>query len=63
MALPHGSTPLRGDGLSLNTVNQAVPTAVSQDSAAVIFKVPEPIGTPGDHFHFIVETLCDAVRF
>jgi len=37
-----GSTPLMGDGLSLNTVNQAVPTAVSQDSDAVISKASEP---------------------
>ena len=34
-----GSTPLRGDGHSPNTVNYAVPTAMSQDSDAVIFKI------------------------
>ena len=35
---------------------------MSQDSDAVILKIPKPIRSSGNHLHFIVETLRDAVR-
>lgn len=53
---PLGSFPLAGDGHSSDTVDHTVPTALSQDPHAVILKIPEPIGTAREHFHFSVET-------
>ena len=56
-----GSSPLSGDGHSLNTVNHTVPTALSQDSHAVILKIPEAVRPAREHFHFSVESLGDSV--
>lgn len=52
-----GSFPLTGDGHSSDTVDHTVPTALSQDPHAVILKIPEPIRTAREHFHFSVEAL------
>ncbi|MFL9610004.1 hypothetical protein ACKF11_07955 [Methylobacillus sp. Pita2] len=43
-----GSTPLSGDTHSLDSVNHTVPTALSQDPHAVIFKVPACIEFRGE---------------
>lgn len=56
-----GSTPLTGDGHSLGTVNHTVPTALSQDSHAVILEIPESIRPAREHLHFSVEALGDAI--
>ena len=58
-ALPHK----RGMPHSLNTVNHAVPTALSQDAQAVIFKIPESIRYARDHLHLCMESFGDAIRF
>jgi len=47
----------------LYTVDNANPPAVGQHPQPIILKVPETIGSPGDHFHLVVEALCDAVAF
>src|SRR5690606_32232737 len=56
-----GSTPLKGDGHSSNTVNYTIPTALGQDPQPVIFKIPKAIRTTREHFHFGMESLGDAV--
>ena len=48
-----GLFPINGEGYSSDTVNDAVPTAQSQDYLVVVFKIPGPIGTSRDHFHFV----------
>ena len=44
-------------------MRQPGPPAVGQHSQPIILKVPETIGSPGDHFHLGVEALRDAVVF
>ena len=39
----NGSSPLTGDGHSLNTIDYPVPTAMSQHSDAVILEISESI--------------------
>src|SRR5690606_26363154 len=56
-----GSTPLKGDGHSSNTVNYTIPTALGQDPQPVIFKIPKAIRTTREHFHFGMESLSDNV--
>ena len=58
-----GSTPLTGDEHSSDPVNYTIPSALSQDSHAVIFKISEPIRSARKHLHLRVESFGDAVRF
>ena len=43
------------------TPNHTVPTALSQDSHAVILKIPEAVRAAREHFHLGVETLGDPI--
>nr|SPS05860.1 protein of unknown function [Candidatus Nitrotoga fabula] len=58
-----GSTPLTGDEHSSDPVNYTVPSALSENSHAVIFKIPEPIRSAREHPYLRVESFGDAVRF
>nr|SPS04610.1 protein of unknown function [Candidatus Nitrotoga fabula] len=58
-----GSTPLTGDEHSSDPVNHTVPSALSQNSHAVIFKISEPICSAREHLHLRVESFGDAIRF
>ena len=48
---------------SSHSVDDAVPTAQSQDSQAVILKVSESEGSARDHLHLGMESFGDAVGF
>src|SRR5690606_32132879 len=52
-----------GSGHSSNSVNHTIPPALSQDSQAVILKIPEPIRPAREHLHLRVESFGDPVGF
>ncbi len=63
MRVYFGSIPLTGDEHSSDPVNYTIPSALSQGSHAVIFKISEPIRSAREHLHLRVESFGDAVRF